>query len=618
MPAEFHFLRPGWLALLALVPLLVWVTWRRGGAGGRWADVVAPALREYVLVRRVVERRGRLLPWVAGLSLALGSLALAGPAWERQTETLYRGDDALVVALDLSRSMDVADVAPSRLTRAKLKLLDLLERRNDGQTGLIVYSANAFTVVPLTNDNDTIAALVNSLSTDIMPSRGSYPASALRKAAALLEQSGAVRGRVLLVTDGGYSEAAAAAARQLNEAGYPVSVLGVGTVQGGPVPMPGGGFETMRDGKVAIARLQQGDLTRLAYAGGGRYSSLTSDGSDIDRLIGASAGSAVRGRDGDGGFGQTVEVWRDQGPWLVLALLPLAALLFRRGFVLSVAGMLVAAPPQAFANPAADWFLTPDQQGAQALDDGDAAAAAELFDDPEWRAAALYRAQRYGESAAALADIDAVEAHYNRGNALARSGDFDAAIAAYEAALALAPEHADARYNKALLERERDRQNDSGGQGQGGDSSESGGEEGDRQSAGGQDADGDQGDDGDPGRPDERRPDGSDTGDGSSADSDGEARSGDSEAEQIEALRQALAEQAGQQNGDDEQPASSAAMSAEARAEQEREEAIDQWLRRVPDDPGGLLRRKFRDQYRRLGRDQDGNSLWPDNEEEPW
>ncbi len=618
MPAEFHFLRPAWLALLVLVPLLVWATWRRGGAGGRWADVVAPSLREHVLVRRVVERRGRLLPWTAGLALALGSLALAGPAWERQTETLYRGDDALVVALDLSRSMDVADVAPSRLTRARLKLLDLLERRNDGQTGLIVYSANAFTVVPLTNDNDTIAALVNSLSTDIMPSRGSYPASALRKAAALLTQSGAVRGQVLLVTDGGYSEAAASAARQLNEAGFPVSVLGVGTVQGGPVPMPGGGFETMRDGKVAIARLQQGDLTRLAYAGGGRYASLTSDGSDIDRLIGASAGSAARGRGEDSGFGQTVEIWRDQGPWLVLALLPLAALLFRRGFVLAVAGLLVAAPPPAAANPVSDWFLTPDQQGAQALEDGDAAAAAELFADPEWRAAALYRAGRYDESAAALAAIDAAEAHYNRGNALARSSDFDGAIAAYEAALALEPEHTDARYNKALLERERDRRNEPGGQGQGGESSESGGEEGEQQSADGRNADGGQSGEDGPGKRDERQPDGSDTSAGGNADSDGEARSGDGEAEQIEALRQALAEQAAQQEGSDDQPDGSAAVSAEARAEQEREEAMDQWLRRVPDDPGGLLRRKFRDQYRRLGRDQDGNSLWPDNEEEPW
>jgi Ca-activated chloride channel family protein len=86
--------------------------------------------------------------------------------------------------------MDAQDISPSRLARARLKILDILERRGSGQTALVVYSSNAFTVTPLTTDNDTIAALVSSLSTDIMPSRGSYPVAAINKGWQLLQQDG--------------------------------------------------------------------------------------------------------------------------------------------------------------------------------------------------------------------------------------------------------------------------------------------------------------------------------------------------------------------------------------------------------------------------------------------
>ena len=118
---------------------------------------------------------------------------------------MFRSEQAIVIALDLSYSMDAQDVTPSRLTRAKLKILDILERRKSGQTALVVYSANAFTVTPLTTDADTVAALVNSLSTDIMPSRGSYPPTAIEKGRQLLEQAGVGFGEVLLMTDGGSS-----------------------------------------------------------------------------------------------------------------------------------------------------------------------------------------------------------------------------------------------------------------------------------------------------------------------------------------------------------------------------------------------------------------------------
>ena len=241
MLAEFHFLRPEWLfGVPAIVVLAVLLARGRLGAGN-WRNVIDAALIPHVL-SQTPGRGSDHRWWLLGLAGVLACVALAGPAWQRIEQPVFRAEQALVVALDLSRSMDAQDVAPSRLRRAKLKVLDMLERRKSGQTALVVYSANAFTVTPLTTDTDTIASLVNSLSTDIMPSRGSYPEIAISKGQQLLDQAGVAFGEVLLITDGGSSPAASARARELKSAGYSLSVLGVGTTEGAPIPRQSGGF----------------------------------------------------------------------------------------------------------------------------------------------------------------------------------------------------------------------------------------------------------------------------------------------------------------------------------------------------------------------------------------
>jgi Ca-activated chloride channel family protein len=198
---EFHFLRPLWLLAL---PAGLWLTWRllgRSGARGNWLAVVDARLQPYVLAEAAAygARRWPLLAAIAVWSTA--TFALAGPTWERLPVPAFRADEALVIALDLSRSMDAADIEPSRLARARLKLLSLLELRAGGQAALVVYSAHAFTVTPLTTDTRTIASLVNALNTGIMPSRGSYPEAGLQRAGLLLEQAGMTRGEILVMTD---------------------------------------------------------------------------------------------------------------------------------------------------------------------------------------------------------------------------------------------------------------------------------------------------------------------------------------------------------------------------------------------------------------------------------
>ncbi|WP_405236489.1 VWA domain-containing protein [Lentisalinibacter orientalis] len=625
MPAEFHFLRPLWLlAIPAVLALAWWLASRRLDAGS-WRAVIDERMRPYVLDDRGAAARGRGPYWLVAALGVLASVALAGPAWERQKQELYRGGDSLVVALDLSRSMDAADVAPSRLARARLKLLDLLERRQEGQTALIVYSAHAFTVTPLTDDVDTIAALVGSLSTDIMPSRGSLPERALAKARELLEQAGASRGHVLLIGDGAAGEPVRAAGA-LRDAGYRVSVLGVGTAEGGPLPKPDGGFVTDPSGRMVLPALEESLLQEIAIAGGGIYRRLSVDDGDLEAVLAAMGPGAPGTRAGNGGNGREffTELWHDRGPWLVLALLPLAALAFRRGWLLVLVVLAMPLPRPAEAADWQDLWLTPDQQAARALEEGRADEAAELFEDPAWQAAARYRAGDYAASAEAFAGLDSVDAAYNRGNALARQGEFEAAMEAYEQALAAEPDHEDARHNLDLLRQlQQQQQQQPGGEGESGDGQDGQqSQDGQQQSAQNQEQAGEDGESG--GAQQDGEPAGEQGADGSSqAEAEGESSPSDAEEQRaIEELREEMrrAAEAAEAGDDGEQNSRRmAAASGDERSRQEQMQAMEQWLRRVPNDPGGLLRRKFRDQYQREGRDQDGNPLWTEQEEvQPW
>jgi Ca-activated chloride channel family protein len=426
MPAEFHFLRPEWLwAIPAMIALTVLLA-RRKLTPGSWEHVVDPKLAPHVLSGSA-SRGGGVRWWLLGIGGIVAVLSLAGPAWQRIEQPVYRSDQALVVALDLSRSMDAQDVAPSRMARSRLKILDMIERRAGGQTALIVYSANAFTVTPLTSDGDTISALVNSLSTDIMPSRGSYPTSAIRKGQQLLEQAGAGFGEVLLITDGGPSPDAERAARDLVEAGFTLSVLGVGTKQGAPIPKLAGGFVTDRAGQIAVARLEERSLRRLAATGGGRYATLSSDNSDLDHLLSGEVGTRQATDDS-----MASDQWREDGPWLALLLLPFGALAFRRGWVVVLVAALLPLPEPAEASFWDDLWLTKDQQAQKQLRDGNPGEAAELFEDVEWQAVANYESGAYADSAAGFAENGDTRSLFNLGNALARQGEFETEIEAYE------------------------------------------------------------------------------------------------------------------------------------------------------------------------------------------
>jgi Ca-activated chloride channel family protein len=601
VPADFHWLRPEWLLAIPLV-VLVTVMLGRGRLGaGNWRDVIDPALMPFVL-SRAPGRGTDVRWWLLGLGAVLAAIALAGPAWERIEQPVFRAEQALVVALDLSRSMDAQDIAPSRLSRARLKILDILEQRKSGQTALVVYSSNAFTVTPLTTDTDTVAALVNSLSTDIMPSRGSNPVVAMQKGRQLLDQAGVVYGEVLLITDGGSSAAAEKVARDLKAAGFSLSVLGVGTRDGAPIPRISGGFITDNRGRIAVPQLEQTSLRALAVAGGGRFAVLSADNRDLDILL---SGEVTTASASDESL--ATDQWREEGPWILLLLLPIAALAFRRGWVLVLLIVVLPLSPPAQASLWDDLWQNNNQQAQKQLEAGNAEDAAALFEDTEWRAVARYRARDFAGSAAEFAESGDARNLYNLGNAMAFQGEFDSAIDAYEQVLEMDPDNDDAAYNLELVRNLKDQQQQEQQQGQGEDqqSTEDPGGEGEQSDSEGQ--------------PEQEGSEGASDSQSESEESDSPQR-GDEETseEDLEALQQEL-QRAAEESQPGEKPLQmSEAELAELREQQEQQQAMEQWLRRIPDDPGGLLRRKFRHQYQRSGKDQDGNDVWPDDEVQPW
>ncbi|MCC5862937.1 MAG: VWA domain-containing protein [Gammaproteobacteria bacterium] len=290
---EWVLLRPAWLLALPPLAWLVWRLYRGGTTGSPWHRWIDRRLVRHVVADPAAGRRPRL-----ALATALAALAavtaLTGPAWERAPQPLFRGDSALVIVLDLSRSMDVEDVAPSRVARARLKLADLLARRPADQLGLVVYTANAFTVAPLTADTATLTLLLPALSSAIMPSQGSHPSLGLEKAAELLDQAGLRRGELLLVTDSAGGPETRELVIRLAARGLVTSVLAVGTAEGGPIPLADGSLLRDRQGRIVMPTLDEAALRRLAAAGEGRFARLSADDSDLDHLLAPLEGRAPR------------------------------------------------------------------------------------------------------------------------------------------------------------------------------------------------------------------------------------------------------------------------------------------------------------------------------------
>jgi Ca-activated chloride channel homolog len=617
--AEFHFIRPyGLLALLPYAALLFWLI-RQKLKQGNWTALCDAALLPFLLETQAIKQR-RWPLWCGATGGLLAIVALAGPTWERLPAPVFRNDSALVIVLDLSRSMAAADVKPSRLVMARYKISDILKQRKDGQTALVAYSDDAFTVTPLTTDTETIDNQLSALGPEIMPADGNNPAKAIANAKQLLRQAGLQKGRILLISDGGGLDAAESETK--NRGNYTLSVLAVGSADGAPIALPEGGFLKDDKGDIVVDKVDTGALARLAEAGGGAFSALTQDDSDLRTLL-FSIEDHADGKIKDNDQQVYLEQWNDKGPWLLLLALPLVALFFRRGLLAFAVFAILPLPKPAHALDLnwQDWWQTKDQQAQEAYRKGDYGRAADLFNNPEWKAAAEYQNGAYDKVLENLKNENEADSLYNKGNALAQSGQLQQALEAYNKALKLRPQDSDTLYNKDLVEKELekqkqeqnkekqnqqnpDQQNDKNQQEKQND------QNGDKQNQ-------DQ-------KSDKEEQSGQQEQDSQNKDKDGQDASEQKPEQKPEQSQQDLERQTEEKKAEEDQQKQQQAAKPEPQPEKkdenkpdekgnpkeqavpveqskEEQQATEQWLKRIPDDPAGLLRRKFKYQYDRRG-----------------
>jgi Ca-activated chloride channel family protein len=565
---EFQFLRPLWL--LGLIPALLFVLsmWRINSVVTAWDKAIDKSLLPFLLDRsKNAAQRTPLFLLIATWTLAL--IALAGPVWEKLPQPVQKREDALVIVLDLSLSMFAPDHEPSRLDLAKRKLRDILELRKEGQTALVVYAGDAHTVTPLTDDVVTIAALVPSLSPNIMPLFGSNPMLAIDAAINLLDEVATNRGKILLMTDGigGFDEEALITS-QLENTDYELLVMGIGTEQGAPIRTNDGSLLTDDAGTIIVPRLNKNLLQSLANRANGRYHDIQLSDSDLAYLL--SDIDILEDNDLTE-VEEQFDVWYETGPWLLLLVLPIAALSFRRGWLFSltliVGSGLMLPPQEAQAIEWLDFWKTKDQQAAEAFEKEELEVAAALFESTSWQGAANYKSQNYEAAVAAFSADPTADGNYNRGNSLAMSGNYEEAIAAYVAALALESDHADAIQNKEIVEQLLEQQEAENGENQEGDSQENQSEQNSESES------------------EEQQE--------NSEEQDQQSQEGNEDQQEQQQQNQPPEEQESSESNSEQNTPSET-----TNEEFEEQQSLEQWLRRIEDDPGELLRRKFRYQYR--------------------
>ncbi|MEN9787163.1 MAG: hypothetical protein RLZZ299_2427, partial [Pseudomonadota bacterium] len=456
-----------WLTALLLVPLLAaggWMAWRaRRAALGRIVHIgMLPSL-----VGAGVLRSRALQLAAAVVAVAASVVAAAGPRlgfdWQEQRmEGL-----ALVVVLDVSRSMDAGDVTPSRMEHARRELVDLVGLLRGDTVGLVIFAGGSYVRLPPTVDYDTFLWAVRESDTSTIQAQGTSLPGALDAATQLLSRGPADAGRaVVVISDGedhgdpGTLDLALARAR---DAGVHVYALGVGTPEGAPIPLAGGGFKKDRNGQVVVSRLQEDVLRRVAASTGGAYARAVPSDADVRAIV----EDEIRGKLAAGSRGVRRErVWRERYQWpLAVALgamaLASAAGIGRRGGILALALLLLAPPAQAGPREdgAAAWRAGRWEEAVRALgqarvDRPEDVELAWMLADSLYRASRPREAERLYEQLAKQDPGRRAEHLYNAGMAAYRGGRLDEALADLRAAAAANPDLAPATRNAELVQKE--------------------------------------------------------------------------------------------------------------------------------------------------------------------
>ncbi|NQY87843.1 MAG: VWA domain-containing protein [Colwellia sp.] len=488
---HFHFVRPFWLLAIVVLFTVLWLLKKHRFHQSPWQKFLPPHLSS-VLVEGATnslapskqplhQRLFLSRPLFIGL---LSIIALAGPAWQKLPQPVYQIERGSVLIMDMSYSMYATDIKPNRLTRARFKAIDLLNKINDGDVGLIAYAGDAFIISPLTQDIKNIELLLPALTPEIMPELGANPYAALTLAHQMLTNAGHLTGDIYWFTDDVDNEELSDIYDWSGKFGHRLNILGIGSQNGAPIKLPSGELLKDNNGAIVVPRLPIQKLQALASRGQGNYQTISNGDSDIDNLT-LKFNVLDNNKSKQQQSQQTGDQWQEQGAWLLLLVLPLALSYFRRGgailllpitclpliFLLSMS--LVS--PVSYANENSDsaaapsllqktWqglWQTQDQQAQQQYNQENYQSAAQQFENSQWQGSAHYKAENYQQALAAFTQgeqADSANSLYNQGNSLAQMQKYQQAIDAYQQALKKNPDLQDAKDNMEKLKQQQKKQ----------------------------------------------------------------------------------------------------------------------------------------------------------------
>jgi Ca-activated chloride channel family protein len=310
---HFHFLRPYWLIIFVLLLYILQAFNLRDDSLSQWRQSMSPDILKQLTVSGNSEHW--LSPKKMSLVLAIPvCFLLMGPTWQQQLSPFSENNSPLIIALDVSKTMEQGDIQPSRLLRAKQKIIELLELRGDSKTALIAYAGSAHVVMPITNDREMIRVFLDSLSEEIMPISGKLPETILPITDTLLSTS-SVPGTVLLIGDGATSNTVSAFSSFFERQQSQLVVWAIGLTA------------ELSDRNTEIIPLQLTQLENLSKGSNGRLVMMSNDNSDTQRVNKFIEHSLVVVDDNS-------RPWHDAGYYLIFPIAIIFLFWFRRGWTL--------------------------------------------------------------------------------------------------------------------------------------------------------------------------------------------------------------------------------------------------------------------------------------------
>ena len=317
---HFHFLRPYWLLAFVIIYYIIRAFSLRDDSLAQWRSLMSKQVLTHLTVSG--NNNHWLSPQKMSLILALPlCIVLMGPTWQQQPSPFSENNAPLVIALDVSKTMEQGDVQPSRLLRTKQKVIELLELRGDSKTALIAFAGSAHVVMPITNDREMIRHFLDALSEKIMPVSGKLPETILPLADNLLASS-AVPGTVLLIGDGATNNTVTAFKEFFATQSAQLIVWGIGqstTAEQSIIAQD----ELVTD----VIPMQLEQLKALSSESDGRLVLMSNDNSDVKRVNNYIKHNLVIVDDNS-------RPWHDSGYPLVFVVAFIFLFWFRKGWTL--------------------------------------------------------------------------------------------------------------------------------------------------------------------------------------------------------------------------------------------------------------------------------------------